>query len=345
MRGFPEGDGPYLPARRGIGASHHSSFVDSPLLSLSSFSSSPTLYPSLPFQSIFIPPFSFRSLSFHQLLLLTFKMERSRDGDGKVSGHDPAFPLPADLLHEERAVGVFHLHYGDRKKEIDHVYWCITKQEMCKASKSLSKSSTTSGVLILRLTCINKVEAMAYLEAVMGRCALNQLFLLRARLDVLIASCIAAEENAYARSPEGKGLGHGPGAKVTAALSKLKPKTKLDVKFKVGNVLDVPLPYVWVKHAKPAVKVVEAAQRLQLRYQVGIQGLVTVDGQQRAITAAADNGLWHEDDERLGPSLVVVLEGRKQDGSVSTPMDCLAFMGKSQHLCVEPKLITSSDGS
>lgn len=166
------------------------------------------------------------------------------------------------------------------------------------------------------------------LDAVIGQCGLNHSQLLRVRIEVILSSCIVAEQNDFARSHEAKGR-NGRAAKVHAAFAKFKPSTKLDMKVKVGKVLDLPFPYPSIKPGKPTMKVAKAAEKLRLRYEVSIQGLVTFQGRQRALTAASDYGLWHEDDERLGPSLVVVLEGVKKDGSVSTESDCLAFMCKS----------------
>lgn len=69
-------------------------------------------------------------------------------------------------------------------------------------------------------------------------------------------------------------------------------------------------------------------ERLHLLYETGVQGRVSYQNTPRILTASADNGLWHEDAEKLGPSLVVVLEGRKRDGSVSTETECPGFMGE-----------------
>lgn len=74
---------------------------------------------------------------------------------------------------------------------------------------------------------------------------------------------------------------------------------------------------------------------MHLHYETSVQSRVMYNNRQRILTAAIDNGLWFDDTLKLGPGLVVVLEGRRRDGSVADEGVCLGFMGLSSSFGID----------
>ena len=66
---------------------------------------------------------------------------------------------------------------------------------------------------------------------------------------------------------------------------------------------------------------------MHLHYETSVQSRVSYSNRPRILTAAIDNGLWFDDTLKLGPGLVVVLEGKRRDGSVANEGVCLGFLG------------------
>lgn len=128
---------------------------------------------------------------------------------------------------------------------------------------------------------------------------------MRSRLDLILISCIA--DTAREEPPPSRQK-----IRLGRLVARMKPR---------WNMRIIP------RRSSGGNRRVNYGESMHLRCETSVQSRISYHGRPRILTASSDHGLWYKDAEKLGPSLVVVLEGRKRDGSVSTEAECLGFMG------------------